>query len=312
MSNSNSDVKKAIAIALTIILVFTGGYFFGVFTQFHLVGSGGEPAEIPSVIQVAGGAASSGGSAAAAPAASTPSSGSDNAAPAASDKGSKSDAAPADSKGDKPADTAPAASDAMTKAEIVDLFKTSANKIKTESGVTVTRNYEDLQHNEEKLEAPAALQSIGKSLISTFLKKDETPVNYTGQEIIDNYPVKGQPYVTNLTENDVTEATCTDDGTYYNITLKFPEETDPTTTGVATSFNIIKADEVYAAASVVKSFNSTYYDAVITCQIEKSTGNMVHATYTLPIVMKVTAGVAFATLDAQVGMTFIDDYSIAY
>ena len=306
MSSSNSDVKKAIAIALTVILIFTGGYLFGVFTNFELAGSGGEPAEVPSVIQVAGGAASSGGSAAAAPAADTT-----TAAPAA-DTGKKGDKAGKGDKGDaQPTEAAAPASDAMTKAEVVELFKTSANKIKTDAK-TVTRNYEDLQHNEEKLEVPAALKSIGSSLISTFLKKDETPVNYSGQEIIDNYPVKGQSYVTNLTESDVTEATCTDDGTYYNLTLKFIEETDPTSTGVATSFNIIKPEEVYSAASVVKSFNATYYDAVITCQIDKASGQMVHATYTLPIVMKVTAGVAFATMDAQVGMTFIDDYSIAY
>ena len=293
---------KVTAMVLSFIVVFLFAFGIGQRSGFLLEIPLASPSNI--VVQVAGGASGSGTAAPASASSDTP------ATPAAATDSGK--------KGGKSTDAAPAAdptegagSSAMTKAEIVDLFKTSANKIKTDAK-TVTRNYEDLQHNEEKLEVPSALKSIGSSLISTFLKKDETPVNYSGQEIIDNYPVKGQSYVTNLTENDVTEATITDDGTYYNITLKFPEETDPTSTGVATSFNIIKADEVYAAASVVKNFNATYYDAFITCQIEKSTGNMVHATYTLPIVMKVTAGVAFATLDAQVGMTFIDDYSIAY
>ena len=290
---------KVTAMVLSFICLFLFAFGIGQKSGFRVEIPLASPAN--TVIQVVGGGS---GSSAAAPATlaadTTP-----TAAPA-TDSGKKGD------KGDaQPTEAAAPASDAMTKAEVVELFKTSANKIKTDAK-TVTRNYEDLQHNEEKLEAPAALQSIGKSLISTFLKKDETPVNYSGQEIIDNYPVKGQSYVTNLTESDVTEATCTDDGTYYNITLKFPEETDPTTTGVATSFNIIKAEEVYAAASVVKSFNATYYDAVITCKIDKASGQMVYANYKLPIVMKVTAGVAFATMDAQVGMTFIDDYSIAY
>ena len=38
---------------------------------------------------------------------------------------------------------------------------------------------------------------------------------------------------------------------------------------------------------------------------------MVHTLYTLPSILNVTAKV-LVTLDAQVGMTFIDDYSIEY
>ena len=38
---------------------------------------------------------------------------------------------------------------------------------------------------------------------------------------------------------------------------------------------------------------------------------MVHTLYTLPSVLSVTAKV-LVTLDAQVGMTFIDDYTIDY
>ena len=195
-----------------------------------------------------------------------------------------------------PTTTKPVQKTPSTKAEILALFTKSANKIKT-SAKKVTRNYEDLQHNEDKLEVPAILKGIGTGLINTFLKKDETPVDYaTKEDIIKEYPVRGQTYVTAAKESDLKSATCTDDGKYYNVTLTFIDATDPTNTGAATSFNIIKADEVYAAASVVKSF------------IDKATGNMVSATYTLPIVMQVKA----LGVDAQVGMTFIDDYSITY
>ena len=100
--------------------------------------------------------------------------------------------------------------------------------------------------------------------------------------------------------------TCTDDGKYYNITLKFIDGTDPTNTGVATSFNIIRGEDVKAAAKVVSDFSSDYYDAVITCKIDKATGNLVSANYKLPIVMHVKA----MGVDAQVGMTFIHDYTI--
>ncbi|MBR6314111.1 MAG: hypothetical protein IKR49_05665, partial [Clostridia bacterium] len=205
-----------------------------------------------------------------------------------------------------PADAAPTST-----ADILKLYNTSANKIKT-NAKSVTRNWEDLQHNEEKLVAPAALQSIGKSLISTFLKKDETPITWTGKdEICANYPVKETTYVSNATEADIAEATCTDDGTYYNIKLKFKDCTDPTTSGVGSAFNIMKGEEIKQAASVVQDFSVLYYNATIEAKIEKSTGNMVHTLYTLPSVLSVTAKV-LVTLDAQVGMTFIDDYTIDY
>ena len=158
---------------------------------------------------------------------------------------------------------------------------------------------------------PGALQSIGTGLISQFLKKNETPVDYTGADIQANFPVKGESYVSKITEADIASATCNDDGTNYNITLKFNECTDPEGTGCAAAFNIIKPDEVYSAAKVVKNFSCRYYDAVIECKIDKASGNITWIKFTLPMVLSVTAQVV-VSLDAKVGMTFVDDYSITY
>ncbi|MBR3551774.1 MAG: hypothetical protein IKN72_00110, partial [Clostridia bacterium] len=118
---------KVMAMVLSFICLFLFAFGIGQKSGFQIEVPLASPSN--TVIQVVGG-----GSGAAAAPASSGASGGSAAVPASSDNTGKSDAAPADSKGDKPADTAPAASDAMTKAEIVDLFKTSANKIKTESG----------------------------------------------------------------------------------------------------------------------------------------------------------------------------------
>lgn len=199
-----------------------------------------------------------------------------------------------------------------TTADILKLFNESANKVKT-NATKVVRNYEDLRHDEQHLQLPSALQSIGSGLISSFLKKNETPVEYTTKEdIIANFPVAGQTYVSQATEADIADATCTDDGTNYVITLKFKESVDPAEgTGCAAAFNTIKADDVYNNAKVVTAFNAKYYDATINCKIDKATGNMIAATYTLPIILNVTAKVV-VSLDAQVGMTFEHDYTITY
>ena len=304
MSNS-SMTKRAIAIAIAIIVAFTGGYLLGASGNVSLniavnhngtADTAAQPAATPATAAPVTAAPVTEAPVTAAPAA-------DDTTAAPADNTPATTAAPKEEK----TTAAPASKAPSGKEEIVQYFVTSANKIKT-GAKSVTRNYEDLQHNEDKLVVPGILQGIGKSLIGTFLKKDETPVTWTGDEIKANYPVQGTDKVSTAKASDVKNATCQDDGKYYIITLDFIDGTDPADSGVATSFNVIRGDDVKAAAKVVSDFTSSYYNAKIECKVDKATGNMVAAHYTLPIVMNVKA----MGVDAQVGMTFIHDYTIAY
>lgn len=299
-SSFDPEIKKGLIIALAIVLLFSSGNFLGSLMSAEKAISAATSAATtkaatPAVSQTP----------TPAPAQST------TAAPAASES---TPAAPADSTTAAPAgsktDNSTPAGAPSSPAEIIKLYNESANKIKTNAS-KVTRNFEDLQHNSEYTEMPGALQSIGTGLISQFLKKNETPVDYTGADIQANFPVKGESYVSKITEADIASATCNDDGTNYNITLKFNECTDPEGTGCAAAFNVIKPDEVYSAAKVVKNFSCRYYDAVIECKIDKASGNITWIKFTLPMVLSVTAQVV-VSLDAKVGMTFVDDYSITY
>lgn len=299
-SSFDPEIKKGLIIALAIVLLFSSGNFLGSLMSAEKAISAATSAATtkaatPAVSQTP----------TPAPAQST------TAAPAASES---TPAAPADSTTAAPAgsktDNRTPAGTPSSPAEIIKLYNESANKIKTNAS-KVTRNFEDLQHNSEYTEMPGALQSIGTGLISQFLKKNETPVDYTGADIQANFPVKGESYVSKITEADIASATCNDDGTNYNITLKFNECTDPEGTGCAAAFNVIKPDEVYSAAKVVKNFSCRYYDAVIECKIDKASGNITWIKFTLPMVLSVTDQVV-VSLDAKVGMTFVDDYSITY
>ena len=299
-SSFDPEIKKGLIIVLSIVILFSSGNFLG---SLMSAGKAAAGADSTTASQSSTTAPASSSTAPASSTAAPAPSESTTAAPAPSDG---TTAAPAESNATSAASTgAPS-----TPAEVIKLYNESANKIKT-SASKVTRNYEDLQHNTEYTEMPSALQSIGSGLISTFLKKNETPVDYTGADIQANFPVKGESYVSKITEADIASATCNDDGTNYNITLKFNECTDPEGTGCAAAFNVIKPDEVYSAAKVVKSFSIRYYDAVIECKIDKATGNITWINFKLPMVMSVTAQVLM-TLDAKVGMTFIDDYTITY
>lgn len=301
MNSIDKDVRTGVAIALVVVLLFGSGNFLGgLYSKNKDVNAdtpSAQTTEAPTAAPVTQPPATTLPPATEAP----------TAAPSA-DTPTDTPAAPTDA----PAAPAAPTGAPTAPADILKLFNESANKVKT-NATKVVRNYEDLRHDEQHLQLPSALQSIGSGLISSFLKKNETPVEYTTKEdIIANFPVAGESYVSQATEADIAEATCTDDGTNYNITLKFKESVDPAQgTGAASAFNTIKADDVYNNAKVVTNFSAKYYDATINCKIDKATGNMIAATYTLPIILNVTAKVV-VSLDAQVGMTFEHDYTITY
>ncbi len=305
-NNSNSswsflkdDVMKGLAIALVVIFLFSAGNILGSLTNVSTKSTDADTSTTESTTVST--TASTTAPTTTAPTTAAPSGG-DTTTTAAPSGGDTTTAAPAPSTG------AP-----QTKAEIIAYFNESANKIKTDA-TKVVRNYEDLRHNEEKLEVPSALQSIGANLISSFLKKNETPVEYTSNaDIIAAYPVAGETFVSKLTEADVVDATCTDNGSEYEITIKAVTSVDPAVgSGAGAAFNIIKTQDVMDAAGfVVQSFSAEYYDAVIKCKVDKATGNMTWANYTLPILLSVEAKV-MVTLSAKVGMTFEHDYTITY
>ena len=206
---------------------------------------------------------------------------------------------------------APATGAPQGTAAIVAYYNTAANKIKTEAK-SATRNYEDYQHNEEKLVVPSVLKSIGSSLIGTFLKKNETPETYTGTEEIKNsFPQPGQDYVSKLTEADVISAECKDNGTEYEITIVAKTEKNPTYgQGVSAGFEIIKTEDVMDAAGfVVKSFDTEYYNCTAKCKVDKATGHITWYYTSTPIVMNIATSFG---VDAQVGMTFVKDFTITY
>ena len=200
-----------------------------------------------------------------------------------------------------------------TKAEIIALFNESANKVKTEA-TKVVKNYEYRTHNEEHLIMPAALQSTANSLMSSAMQDDLEPIEYaTKEDIVANYQVPGQTWVSQLTEAEVAEATCTDNGTEYEVMLKLNPTTDPEPgNGVAKAFDTITASEVKESApSMLQTFSTEYYDCVVKCKIDKATGRTTWANYTSPLILKVTVKMGF-TMDAQIGLCFEKDYTITY
>ncbi|MCQ2462514.1 MAG: hypothetical protein MJ177_03800 [Clostridia bacterium] len=232
-------------------------------------------------------------------------------------------AAPANENTTQPANDTPSASGgelsaSSSKEEIIEYFNTASNKVKTEA-TKVTRVYEDLKAQNEYLVVPDSLKAIGEFAMNTFLKRTDEPVEYNGAaEIKDNYPVRTQDYVSKITPDLVASATVTDNGDTYEITLTFiNDETNINPVfgvGYGTAFNLMLEEQVvldYPGLSI-SNIKIQYHDGIIKATVDKATGRVVESTYTMPMILGLTAKILFSELDAQIGMCFEHNYTVAY
>lgn len=198
-----------------------------------------------------------------------------------------------------------------TNEEILSYFNTNANRVKTEA-TKVVKNYEDREIKE--VVAPKALQSTAESMVETFMADDTEPVEYTTrEEIVENFQVPKQSYVSCLKISDIEKASCKDMGTYYEITITVKSEDNPTAgSGVGAAFDVIEPEEVEGKSDMVEDFSTRYTNCTVVAKFDKKTNRMTSANYMIPTKLMVTIK-AFGSLhDASIDMSFEKDYTITY
>ncbi len=196
-----------------------------------------------------------------------------------------------------------------TTEEIVTYFNKNANRVKTEAK-KVVKNYEDREVGE--IDAPTALMYLTKVIdIEEIMADDTEPMEFTTrEEIVENFQVPKQSYVSCITVNDVESASCKEEGNYYIITIKVKDQKNPVIgKGTGAMFDVVEAEEVEAKAEgIVDDFTTEYYDCVVVAKFEKSTNRMVHANYMTPMKLNVVIGKSEASME----MSFEKDYTITY
>ena len=196
-----------------------------------------------------------------------------------------------------------------TTEEILTYFNTNANRVKTEAK-KVVKNYEDREVGE--IDAPPALMYLTKIIdIEKIMADDTEPMEFaTREEIVENFQVPKQSYVSCATVNDVELASCKEEGNYYIITIKLKDQKNPVVgKGIGAMFDVVEAEEVEAKAEgIVDDFTTEYYDCVVVAKFEKSTNRMVHANYMTPMKLNVVIGKSEASME----MSFEKDYTITY
>lgn len=348
MRKLGSPIPFAVRVLVCILvgsIVFCGGFTIGIVKKINVTDK--SPLTITGLVGLAKAAAAEAGDTATSPqssvpVASQPSQSTEPAViqstapstPAAVEPSSSADivvesssSAPVAADSTAPQSSEPAASDSSgstslssssTKEEIVEYYNTAANKVKTDAS-KVTRNYEDLSNIPEKLSVPSAVESIANTAMNTFLKRDDTVVEYaTKDDIIANFPVKGETWVGKITPDQIESATCEDNGTNYVITLNFNDALESPNPGhgegYGTAFNILDVSEIKLDVPGLSLSNVqlTYFDGVIKCTVDKASGHMTAANFDMPLILSLTAKIVVKSVDATIGMDFEHDYSITY
>ena len=199
-----------------------------------------------------------------------------------------------------------------TKEEIVELFNNGANNVK-KSAKKVTRFYENRRHDEDLSDYPAVWNTVGGTLIDSWLVNHDTPIEYDEKElIIENFPVKGETWSSKLLPEDVAHATCREIEGYYEIEIYLDYCVDPEENrGPLAVMEEVNTEIVQEFVDIVTDCSVEYYDCVIRCSIEKETGNLVHIKYIEPMALTLTTK-RFTTLTGLFCMTFESEYDIMY
>lgn len=288
------SVRKALCIGLSLIIVFSSGHFIGSLTNINQTTVGTQSAAAPAAPATTQQATQAVATTVATTAAATTAASQEQAATQAA----ASTGAP------------------QTTEEIVALFNEASNKVKTEA-TKVVKNFEMRNYDEAASVIPSALSSLAAKLMDQYLGDDTTPIEFaTKDDIIANYPVPEQTYSSQLTAADVATATCTDNGTEYEITLNLNTSVNPTAgSGAGAACDVIESEQVSsngAVAAILKEFTITYSDCVIKCKIDKATKRVTWSNYFTPLVIDAMASVVVATVEAKVVLSFEKDYTITY
>ena len=227
---------------------------------------------------------------------------------------------PAESKPAEKTESIPTSSDSssMSTEKIVEIYNTAANKVKTEA-TTLTRNYKKLESLPEYLELPSAIQSIGSAAIGQFVKGSDTPESWTSKEDMQIiFPVGGTDYTSHLTADMVESATCTDNGSTYQIELKLYDDklTSPEKgQGYAGVFNTVTASSITSVNIPTVTFNTVDVNGIngsISCTIDKASQRVTEITFRNTDILKLNVKVVFSAVDAKLALAVEENFSIQY
>ena len=206
------------------------------------------------------------------------------------------------------------------KADIVKLYCDAYNKLGTASAITRTYDYTSNYNNILDIDGGnSTLAGIANKLMGMFMVENTEAKAFDAAGL----PPVGSATI-NIDPNLIANATCTDNGDHYVVTLSSTgtaanrEVDSQPLTGSAGSFGpLLKAEDVSGAAKGFIEFNGlhTYYEtATVTAKITKD-GKITALEFKTPCILHFDSVSALKIVNVgvcEIGLLFNQKYEIAY
>jgi hypothetical protein len=268
------------------------------------------------------GSADSGSSETAAPTEATQAS-ADNGS-ASSDNGSSSTATEAQTqaaKTDTSTNTGSSSSAPSTKEEIIQYYVTAYNKIATDAK-TVTRTYDNTTNYKNicDIGSNATVKKTAQTLMTKFMKPTTDAIVMSASDL----PPVGVTKLS-ISSSQISSATCTDKGTYYEIVLK--------STGTDSNYEVdsvagkgsagvlgplLRTEDVSSAAGSFVSFeglHAKYATCTTTCKVDKTSGHITEFNFNSPCILHFDSATVVKIVkieNCELGLLFEQKWTIAY
>lgn len=206
------------------------------------------------------------------------------------------------------------------KADIIKFYCDAYNKISEASSVTRTYDYTSNYNNIVNVNNNDKLKDLASSLMTKFMVENAEPVASDHSSL----PPVGTTTL-NIDPSLISNATCTDQGTYYEVTLystgtddNYEIDSQPGTGSAGSIGPLLRSEDVTGAAGSIVQFeglHSWYATAQVTAKVDKASGRITDLEFKTPCILhfdKVKALVVVSIENCEIGLLFHQKYTIAY
>lgn len=209
------------------------------------------------------------------------------------------------------ASTAPAKTPVQDKQEALRVFNSAANAVKTEKPAMKKERYTKFIGFEKENEF------LQKALEKANVIPKEDPVNFPkGTNYDALYPMFHYAWASKLSMQDIQSISCQESGSNYSLHIDMPDELIPTNTTDYSKYKHGRAMGVITGTEIKKmmggddltKYDQLYSKCSIDAVVNKTTGQMVKATYVLNFKMTISGkvmGIPLKNLSVSLQITEI-------
>lgn len=218
------------------------------------------------------------------------------------------------------ADTGASTGTPTTKKEIIDYYVAAYNKIATDSKKIIrTYDYTSNYNNILNINGNSTLEKLANTLMNKFMVETTEPSEFS----INDLPPLGVTTLS-ISEDQISEATCVDNGSSYTITLKstgtddnYELDAEPGKGSAGVIGPLLRTEDVSGAAEGFLTFeglHAKYATCQLVATVDKATGHITALDFNDPCILHFdqVKVVVLKVENCDIGLLFQQKWTFEY